>query len=103
MAANISEPPLDTVAVAGGSAQFQCTAFGQDRPNVTWYSGESILTNSSDFQIIQNLRASTVITYLTIVRVNLDLDGTTYTCVAANSLGDDSASATLSVLCKFIN
>lgn len=101
--ANITEPPVDTVAVSGDNVTFHCMAIGLDRPSIVWYSAESIISDGSDFQITQELGGSSIVSYLTIIRVGLDLDGTTYTCFASNPPGNTSASATLYILCKSLH
>ena len=81
-------------AVEGLSLKISCPVTGTPNPTVTWYFNNAKLKmNSLHMQDKEN-------DALIIPRLNPSLQGG-YTCRAENSLGEDEASSSVSVMCKF--
>ena len=100
----IVTPPQPVVtAVADGvqhSTTFNCTAFGDPTPHISWIHNMQNVSQNGRFQVMvtENDRDHTNST-LTINSLTAT-DSGIIRCVADNSLGMDSADTTLSVLSK---
>ena len=89
---------MDTQAVIGSTATFTCVAEGNPDPTFQWSFGESTLADDDKYDIIAT---TSTLSTLTVLDISLSDDGI-YTCTAANVQGNDSASASLQVLCKLL-
>ena len=99
-------PPMDQFIINDGSSgAFLCDVFAFPRYDVTWNftntSGisnviGSTFKNMSSKYIIASDRAASNFGQLTVTEVDYE-DRGTYTCTAVNSVGQESASAQLTV------
>ena len=90
----ITEGPINTPGVLGGSVMFTCTATGIPLPTITWMD-ENIILMGSDMIINDTAIQST----LTLSNLQDD-DFDNYTCTATNMFGSDNVTVLLgSELC----
>ena len=82
------------------TAIFYCEASGVLTPNITWrMNGETVESESKDITILIDSTGG-IITNSTLQILNtLAIHTGTYTCVATNAAGSDTASAELAVNC----
>ena len=117
VAAEIIIPPDDTTVINGSEAVLNCTVVGNPLPSISWsVSGVNILLLMSNGLLIpfdQQGRINNMIVYNTILNAttihsSLILPETAsfiagyYTCRASNILGDNNATATLTVHGKYV-
>ncbi|XP_019630433.1 PREDICTED: hemicentin-1-like [Branchiostoma belcheri] len=88
---NITSPPSSLTEVKGGTAEFLCGAVGFPPPDVTW-TFQNRTINSSDVSKYLVEETGTLV-----VRVVDLADVGWYSCTADNGVGNDSASAYLTV------
>ena len=89
--------PVDVVVLSPDTAMFYCEAFGVLTPNITWMrNGDTLVSGSDDITIITNVVTSVRNSTLQIVNTVPD-DAASYTCLATNAAGNDTASVTLVV------
>ncbi|EEB18896.1 Thyroid peroxidase precursor, putative [Pediculus humanus corporis] len=81
--------PLDWSANIGDTVQLVCSANGDPRPHISWYFGESHLSNSHKYRIEDN--------GVLIIFNAQPQDAGIYRCTAANSLGVISSVSRLRV------
>ena len=90
--ARITRPPDDVTANLGQAfVRFVCEAEGIPNPNLSWRRESEVVETSGRISLSGN--------QLVIAQVDL-LDSGTYTCIASNAAGSDSASAELNVIGK---
>ena len=91
--------PVDVVVLSPETATFFCEASGVLTPNITWMMNEETVESGSG-DIIITIDTGDAIRRSTLQVLNtLPNDTATYTCVAINDAGNDSASAELTVNC----
>ena len=94
--------PVDAVVLSPEKAIFYCEASGVLTPNITWrMNEETIESESEDITILIDSVGDTRKSTLQILNT-LAIDTGTYTCVATNAAGSDTASAELAVNCMLI-
>ena len=82
---------------------FYCEASGVLTPNITWrMNGETLESESEDTILIDSTGGKIRNSTLQILNT-LPIDTGTYTCVATNAAGSDTASAEFIVNCTLIN
>ena len=92
-------PPVDAVVVPSYTAMFYCEASGVLTPEIMWRVNGDILKSGSMNIIIRNDTRNTTRTSTLQVLNTLPNNTATYTCVATNAAGNDTASADLTVNC----
>ncbi|XP_065905338.1 hemicentin-1-like isoform X4 [Dysidea avara] len=85
----ITQSPIDTPGVLGGSVVFTCTATGIPLPNITWMDENNILMGSDMI-----INGTTILSTLTSSNLQDD-DFDNYTCTATNMFGSDDVTALL--------
>lgn len=92
--ARITAPPDDVIANVGQTfVRFLCEAEGIPKPTLSWRRESEIIEASGRISLSGN--------QLVITNAEL-LDSGTYTCIASNAAGSDTASAELNVLGKHL-
>ncbi|XP_061680646.1 protein tyrosine phosphatase receptor type Fa isoform X3 [Syngnathoides biaculeatus] len=87
--------PDDQTGISGGVASFVCRALGEPRPRITWMKkGKKV--SSQRFEVTEFDDGSGSV--LRIQPLRTHRDEAVYECTAANSLGEISTSAKLTVL-----
>lgn len=86
---------VPSVAIEGTSHRMECIVEGNPLPTVQWYKNDTNIDNSPDYIITYNNGEAV----LKFDEVFLE-DKATYTCKAANRLGQASSSALLDVESK---
>ena len=92
--------PPDTNALYGSTVLLTCIAVGDPTPSIVWLRDGSLIENSTDVVVYQDLvEEAGIIFSRSILEVcSLDLsDEATYTCIANSSAGEDTASFSLDV------
>ena len=80
-----------------------CEASGVLTPNITWrMNGETLESESDDITILIDSTGDTTRNSTLQILNTLPIDTGTYTCVATNAAGSDTASAELTVNCMLI-
>ena len=85
---------------AGNTVTFVCVASGNPNPSISWNRGDSVLSNDSRVTIYEDLVTENAMTF---VQSILELcsaeqaDAGQYSCIAENTLGNDTASFMLTV------
>ena len=108
----IPVPPVNTIVVSGDEVVFNCTAVGDPLPTINWYIrgvGSSLpnMVPFDDDGLFDDSFIDTMTINTTTVMSSLTINETIpflaedYVCVASNSLGNASSTATLTVLGKF--
>ena len=108
----IPVPPVNTIVVSGDEVVFNCTAVGDPLPTISWYIrgvGSSLpnMVPFDDDGLFDNSYIATMTINTTTMMSSLTINETIpflaedYVCVASNSLGNASSTATLSVLGEF--
>ena len=78
------------VVIEGDPAFIHCTAIGDPQPRITWLKRTRVLSNNSRTRIFENGTLT--------IRVTYELDGSEYTCLAANTAGQVTLTTSLDVL-----
>jgi len=88
----ITEGPMDTSGMVGGTAVFTCTATGIPLPTITWMDQDGNMVDTASSVDIDDgtARQST----LTLSNLQDD-DFDNYTCTATNVFGSDNETALL--------
>ena len=93
--------PNQTSAVdAGNTVTFVCVASGDPNPSISWNRGETVLSNDSRVTIYEDLVTENETTFVqSILELSSaeEADAGQYSCFAANTLGNDTASFVLTV------
>ena len=100
----IQVAPNNVETRISNSSTFSCTAFGEPTPTISWKFNDSPLSNGDKYNITVEGPAgedveggATVQSTLVVLDVEEEDEGT-YTCVAGNRQGADSAGAFLQPL-----
>ncbi len=80
---------------------FQCAVTGIPAPEINWSVGERLLMNSTETVITSTIDGFDITSFLTIREPSPEYNGASVTCSAENVVDSASASAVLTVLCKF--
>ena len=92
--------PVDAVVLSPEMAIFYCEAFGVLAPNITWrMDGETLESDLENITILIGSTGDTIMNSTLQLLNTLPIDTGTYTCVATNAAGSDTASAELTVNC----
>ena len=81
--------PAQTV-IEGDSAFLHCTATGDPLPRITWKKRTRVLSGSSRIRIFDNGTLT--------IHSTLELDGSIYTCLAENTVGQAKLTTSLQVI-----
>ena len=98
----ITTPPMNTTVLAPEQAVFMCIVEGFPLLTVSWVTisndndAEITLTPSDNIDIIENRSMSTLTSTLTLLLTSPRQSGR-YMCVTSNVLGEDNATALLTV------
>ena len=85
----ITQGPIDTPGVLGGSVMFTCIAAGIPLPTITWMDENIILMGS--YMIINGTTIQSTLTLSNLQAEDFD----NYTCTATNMFGSDDVTALL--------
>ena len=86
----ITQGPVDTAGVVGGSVTFTCTATGIILPTITWTDEDDNMLTTAVLDFNSTFIQST----LTLSNLQ-DEDFDNYTCTATNMFGSDNVTALL--------
>ena len=95
----ILQPP-DTDAPYGSTVLLTCIAYGDPIPSIDWLNDTSLIENTNGVMVYQDLVTDWDVTFsqsiLEVCSVDLS-DEANYSCVATNSVGEESVSISLTV------
>ena len=93
-------PNQTTALDAGNAISFTCVAYGVPNPSISWKKGDTLLSNSSQATIYEELVTEDGVTFVHSflqLRSVEETDAGQYSCFADNTLGNDTASFELAV------
>jgi len=88
----ITQSPMDTSGVVGGTAIFTCTATGIPLPTITWMDQDGNIVGITNDMVITG--GTTIQSTLTLSDLQDD-DFDNYTCTATNMFVSDDATVLL--------
>ena len=95
----ITQGPMETTQLLGGSVTFRCTATGIPLPNITWSSD-----NRPMIDPINQTQLDDITIFSDILLANISMeDSVNYTCSAMNKFNTMNASAPLINASMFAN
>lgn len=93
--------PSDTHVSYGSTVLLTCIVYGDPIPDIYWLNDTSLIANTTDIMVYQEVITDWGVTFsrsiLEVCSVDLS-DEANYSCAANNSVGDESAFFSLTVL-----